>query len=56
MITLRYAAFLAGVITLGCLYFTPNTNPASLALVGFFAICFSVVVWTCREPKPRRRT
>lgn len=55
MIALRYAALLLAALSLGCLYFTPNTNPASLALVGFFAICFSVVVWTCREPKPRRR-
>jgi hypothetical protein len=55
MIALRYAALLAGAITLGCLYFTPNANPASLALVGFFAICFLTVCFTCRGTKPRRR-
>ena len=54
MIALRYAALLAGTITLGAIYVTPNTNPASLALVGFFAICYTVVCFTCRETKPRK--
>lgn len=55
MITLRYAALLAGAITLGCLTQTPNTNPATIWLVGFFAICFAIVCLTCREPKTRRQ-
>lgn len=55
MTALRYAALLAGTITLGCLYLTPNTNPASTFLVGFFAICFGIVCFTCRQTKPRRR-
>lgn len=55
MIALRYAALLAGTITLGAIYFTPNTNPATIWLVGFFAICFGIVAWTCRQTKPRKR-
>lgn len=53
MTTIRYAAFLLAAITLWALYLLPpdptNTNPAAFWLVGFFALCFGVVCWTCRE-------
>lgn len=55
MIALRYAALLGGLVALGCLSQTPNTNPATIWLTGFFAICFGIVCFTCRQTKPRRR-
>lgn len=50
MIALRYAAFMLGAIVLGCLTCIPN-SPATVILAGFFAICFAVLCWTCREPR-----
>lgn len=54
MTTLRYAAFLLAALSLGCITFTPN-SPATIILAGLFICFFTVVVWTCRETKPRRR-
>lgn len=54
MIVLRWAAFMLAALTLWALTVTPNTNPASLPLVGFFILTFTAVCYTCRPPKPRR--
>lgn len=54
MITIRYAAFMLAATCLIALANTPN-SPATIWLTGFFAICFGIVCFTCRQTKPRRR-
>lgn len=47
MDALRWASFLLAVISLVCLWFTPN-SPASVLLAGFFLVAFVAHCWTYR--------